>query len=40
MIGELARATQDIECLQRVQFVIQDGRVAWDGHHLTWDGRA
>ncbi len=31
---------QDIECLQRVELVIQDGVVAWDGHHLTWDGRA
>jgi imidazolonepropionase-like amidohydrolase len=30
---------QDIETLQRVRLVIQDGRVAWDGHHLTWDGR-
>ena len=31
---------QDIECLQQVQLVIQGGQVAWDGHHLTWDGRA
>jgi imidazolonepropionase-like amidohydrolase len=29
---------QDIECLQRVELVIQRGRVAWDGHHLAWDG--
>ncbi len=29
---------QDIECLQRVQLVIQGGRVAWDGHHLSRDG--
>jgi imidazolonepropionase-like amidohydrolase len=29
---------QDIECLQQVELVIQDGRGAWDGHHLTWDG--
>jgi imidazolonepropionase-like amidohydrolase len=29
---------QDIECLQRVQLVVQGGRVAWDGHHLTQDG--
>jgi imidazolonepropionase-like amidohydrolase len=29
---------QDIECLQQVKLVIQDGVVAWDGHHLTWDG--
>jgi imidazolonepropionase-like amidohydrolase len=28
---------QDIECLQQVQFVIQGGQVAWDGHHLAWD---
>jgi imidazolonepropionase-like amidohydrolase len=27
---------QDIECLQRVELVVQDGRVAWDGRHLTW----
>ncbi|HTZ91685.1 MAG TPA: amidohydrolase family protein [Streptosporangiaceae bacterium] len=26
----------DIECLQRVKLVIQDGQVAWDGHHLAW----
>jgi imidazolonepropionase-like amidohydrolase len=31
---------QDIECLQQVQLVIQDGVIAWDGHNLTWDGRA
>jgi imidazolonepropionase-like amidohydrolase len=31
---------QDIECLQHVELVVQDGQVAWDGHHLTWDGRA
>jgi imidazolonepropionase-like amidohydrolase len=31
---------QDIECLQQVELVVQDGRVAWDGRHLTWDGRA
>lgn len=31
---------QDIECLQQVELVVQDGRVAWDGHHLSWDGRA
>jgi imidazolonepropionase-like amidohydrolase len=31
---------QDIECLQQVQLVVQDGLVAWDGHHLTWDGSA
>lgn len=31
---------QDIECLQQVQLVIQGGLVAWDGNHLTWDGRA
>jgi imidazolonepropionase-like amidohydrolase len=30
---------QDIECLQQVQLVIQGGQVAWNGHHLTWDGR-
>jgi imidazolonepropionase-like amidohydrolase len=30
---------QDIECLQQVELVVQDGRVAWDGRHLTWDGR-
>jgi imidazolonepropionase-like amidohydrolase len=29
---------QDIECLQKVELVIQDGRVAWDGHHLSWHG--
>jgi imidazolonepropionase-like amidohydrolase len=29
---------QDIECLQQVELVIQDGRVAWDGQHLTRDG--
>jgi imidazolonepropionase-like amidohydrolase len=31
---------QDIECLQQVKLVIQDGVMAWDGHRLTWDGRA
>jgi imidazolonepropionase-like amidohydrolase len=31
---------QDIDCLQRVQLVVQDGRVAWDGQHLSWDGSA
>lgn len=31
---------RDIGCLQQVKLVIQDGRIAWDGHHLTWDGRA
>ena len=31
---------QDIKCLQQVQLVIQGGLVAWDGHHLTWGGRA
>ncbi|MGN6794918.1 MAG: amidohydrolase family protein [Streptosporangiaceae bacterium] len=31
---------QDIECLQQVQLVIQGGVVAWEGNHLTWDGRA
>jgi imidazolonepropionase-like amidohydrolase len=30
---------QDIESLQQVRLVIQGGLVAWDGHHLTWDGR-
>jgi imidazolonepropionase-like amidohydrolase len=30
---------QDIECLQQVELVIQGGLIAWDGHHLTWDGR-
>jgi imidazolonepropionase-like amidohydrolase len=30
----------DIDCLQQVQLVIQNGQVAWDGHHLTWDGHA
>jgi imidazolonepropionase-like amidohydrolase len=29
----------DIECLQKVKLVIQGGSVAWDGHHLAWDGR-
>jgi imidazolonepropionase-like amidohydrolase len=29
---------QDIECLQQVKLVIQGGTIAWDGHHLTWDG--
>jgi imidazolonepropionase-like amidohydrolase len=29
---------RDIECLQQVRLVIQGGRVAWDGHHLTWNG--
>jgi imidazolonepropionase-like amidohydrolase len=28
---------QDIDCLQQVRLVVQAGRVAWDGHHLTWD---
>lgn len=28
---------RDIDCLQHVDLVIQDGRVAWDGHHLTWN---
>ncbi len=31
---------QDIECLQRVQLVIQGGQIAWDGRRLTWDGSA
>jgi len=31
---------QDIECLKQVQLVISGGLVAWDGHHLTWDGGA
>ena len=31
---------QDIETLRQVRLVIQDGRIAWDGHHLAWDGRA
>jgi len=30
----------DIDCLQQVRLVIQGGQVAWDGHHLTWDGSA
>jgi imidazolonepropionase-like amidohydrolase len=30
---------QDIECLQQVKLVIKGGLIAWDGHHLTWDGR-
>jgi len=30
---------RDIECLQQVQLVIQGGLIAWDGHHLAWDGR-
>ena len=30
---------RDIECLQQVELVIQGGLIAWDGHHLTWDGR-
>jgi imidazolonepropionase-like amidohydrolase len=30
---------RDIECLQQVELVVQGGRVAWDGHHLAWDGR-
>ena len=29
---------RDIECLQRVELVIQGGLVAWDGQHLAWDG--
>jgi imidazolonepropionase-like amidohydrolase len=28
----------DTERLQQVRLVIQDGRVAWDGQHLTWNG--
>jgi imidazolonepropionase-like amidohydrolase len=31
---------QDIDCLQQVQLVIQGGVIAWNGNHLTWDGRA
>ncbi len=31
---------QNIECLQRVQLVIQGGQIAWDGRRLTWDGSA
>jgi hypothetical protein len=23
-----------------VELVIQGGLIAWDGHDLTWDGRA
>ena len=30
---------RDIECLQQVELVIQGGVIAWDGHHLAWDGR-
>jgi len=30
----------DIECLQQVQLVIQDGQIAWDRHHHTTDRRA
>ena len=30
---------QDIECLQQVKLVIQDGLIAWDGHHLARDAR-
>ena len=30
---------RDIECVQQVELVIQGGLVAWDGHHLAWDGR-
>jgi imidazolonepropionase-like amidohydrolase len=30
---------RDIETLQQVRLVIQDGRIAWDGHHLAWNGR-
>ena len=30
---------RDIECLQQVELVIQGGLIAWDGHHLAWDGR-
>jgi imidazolonepropionase-like amidohydrolase len=29
---------RDIGCLQQAELVIQGGAVAWDGHHLTWDG--
>jgi imidazolonepropionase-like amidohydrolase len=29
---------RDIECLQRVELVIQGGLIAWDGQHLAWDG--
>jgi imidazolonepropionase-like amidohydrolase len=31
---------QDIGCLQQVELVIQGGLIAWNGHDLTWDGRA
>jgi imidazolonepropionase-like amidohydrolase len=31
---------RDIECLQQVDLVIQGGLIAWDGHHLGWDGSA
>jgi len=30
---------RDIECLQQVELVIQGGLIAWDRHHLAWDGR-
>jgi imidazolonepropionase-like amidohydrolase len=30
---------RDIECVRQVELVIQGGLVAWDGHHLAWDGR-
>ena len=29
---------RDIDCLQRVELVIQGGLIAWDGQHLAWDG--
>jgi imidazolonepropionase-like amidohydrolase len=31
---------RDIDCLQQVQLVVQGGVIAWNGSHLTWDGRA
>ena len=30
---------RDIGCVRQVELVIQGGLVAWDGHHLAWDGR-
>ena len=38
MVAVAGDPLQDIECLQQVELVIQDGVVAWDAHHLTWTG--
>jgi imidazolonepropionase-like amidohydrolase len=38
LVAVAGNPLQDIDCLQQVQLVIQDGVIAWNRHHFTWDG--